>query len=203
MDRNCGKKINKNRINFMVTFKNALGHCVDVQFSGDCTCPSQGLLKIWTEHSLNLQTMKWPSREDQSGQNKTHYWVDWIIWIFTRTMTNIKLGQVKYNTLSADALAAVCLIEMGQNSIGPNNNKVRISMPFSLNLKKIGGDYFNQFIVEVPSFWFMICLHSWIRLYLPPICFWWQYIATATTHPLPILFLGQVFKVLSPPYLFM
>ena len=136
MDRNCGKKINKNRINFMVTFKNALGHCVDVQFSGDCTCPSQGLLKIWTEHSLNLQTMKWPSREDQSGQNKTHYWVDWIIWIFTMTMTNIKLGQVKYNTLSSDALAAVCLIEMGQNSIGPNNNKVRISMPFSLNLKK-------------------------------------------------------------------
>ena len=69
MDRNCGKKINKNRINFMVTFKNALGHCVDVQFSGDCTCPSQGLLKIWTEHSLKLQKK---SRKSQGTQIIQH-----------------------------------------------------------------------------------------------------------------------------------
>ena len=74
--------------------------------------------------------------------------------------------------------------------------KVRILQPFHVifliffNLqKKTIDDHFKHFIMDITSFWYNICLYSWIRSYLPPNFTWWQYIATVATHSLPLLFL--------------
>ena len=40
-----------------------------------------------------------------------------------------------------------------------------------------GGEDFNQFLIDIPSFWCVICLCSWIRSYLPPKKYWWDTMA--------------------------
>ena len=39
---------------------------------------------------------------------------------------------------------------------------------FKFGIEKAGGEDFNQFLIDIPSFWCIICLCSWIRWYLPP-----------------------------------
>ena len=39
---------------------------------------------------------------------------------------------------------------------------------FKFWIKDAGGEDFNQFLKVIPSFWFIICLCSWIRSYLSP-----------------------------------
>ena len=44
-------------------------------------------------------------------------------------------------------------------------------------MENAGGDGFNEYLMNIPSFWCIICLCSWIRSYLPPKKYWWQYIS--------------------------
>ena len=45
---------------------------------------------------------------------------------------------------------------------------------FKLQIENVDGDDFNQFLMDIPSFWCIICLCSWIRSYLPPKKYWWD-----------------------------
>lgn len=48
---------------------------------------------------------------------------------------------------------------------------------FQFLVENGGGDDFNQFFTRLWLFWYIVCLYSLIRAYLPPIFIWWQYIA--------------------------
>ena len=54
-------------------------------------------------------------------------------------------------------------------------------------MENAGGDGFNEFLMDIPSFWCIICLCIWIRSYLPPKKYWWQYILTCTVYSLSLL----------------
>ena len=45
----------------------------------------QRLLKMWTEHSLKLQNMKWSSREGQ-GEPELHHRAGCMVWTLTITL---------------------------------------------------------------------------------------------------------------------
>ena len=44
-------------------------------------------------------------------------------------------------------------------------------------MENAGGDGFNEFLMDILSFWCANCLCNWIRSYLPPKKYWWQYIS--------------------------
>ena len=53
----------------------------------------QGLLKMWTEHSLKLQNMKWSSREGQ-GEPELHHRAGCMVW--TLSITLLKMLTSRY-----------------------------------------------------------------------------------------------------------
>ena len=58
---------------------------------------------------------------------------------------------------------------------------------FKFWIENATGDDFNQFLMDIPSFWRIICLCSWIRSYLAPKQYWWKYSATVATYLLALL----------------
>ena len=57
-------------------------------------------------------------------------------------------------SIVSSSILGCWLILLGRTSTGRNHNKVRISMLFPLfflsKMKTIGGDYFKQFILDIP-----------------------------------------------------
>ena len=60
-----------------------------------------------------------------------------------------------------------------------------VSIRFSI--ENSGGDGFDQFFINVSSFWCIICPYSLIRSYFLTKKYWWQYITTVTTYPLSLV----------------
>ena len=76
----------------------------------------------------------------------------------------------------SDVILGCWLILLGRNSTQPKVGNIRILQPFhsiffiyvkSVKISTVG-DCFNQFFVALWSFWYIICLNSWKRSYLPP-----------------------------------
>ena len=93
-------------------------------------------------------------------------------------------GWVQWGEVSVSS----CLVHQSCHRFGPKIVPAQIAeitkchiifiVFFKFEIKNAGGEDFNQFLMDIPSFWCMIFLCSWIRSYLPPKEYWWQYIAT-------------------------
>ena len=98
-----------------------------------------------------------------------------------------------HNVLLTTAAEVFCPILMGQKQL-KWQNVISFSF-FKLWIQKACDGKFYQFLMDIPSFRCAICWYSWIKSCLPPFFIWWQYIATAATHTLPLLFLFQNLEI--------